>query len=188
MGNYICVRKVTVIFQARVIRSKGNSGDERWKIPKVKRSVGGRLKKTSELIRWGWWERQLSCLPGFWLGQQTGRCSDERSREERGNHSCLQYYRRYSYEEITTEKHENFINMEGGMVEVEPKDITDLWGWRGINFKKKATQRGWSKQEKENNAIITKGEEQLLTWAVHSQMLPRQQEPSAKSACTMFAN
>ena len=59
MGNYICVRKVTVIFQARVIRSKGNSGDERWKIPKVKRSVGGRLKKTSELIRWGWWESSV---------------------------------------------------------------------------------------------------------------------------------
>lgn len=34
------------------------------------------------------------------------------------------------------------------MVEVEPNNITDLWSWRGINFKKKAER----KQSKEAGA------------------------------------
>ena len=63
-------------------------------------------------------------------------------------------------EKITKEKHGNFINREGGIVKIETKDITDLWGWWGINFKKKATQRDWSEQEEESNAIITNGKEQ----------------------------
>lgn len=63
------------------------------------------------------------------------------------------------------EKRDNFINRESGSGKTGiQKNTKCIKLMRNKFFKpKEINQRGWNKQKKINNAIITKREEQLLT-------------------------